>query len=424
MMKTYVQMNETERVQALVDARAQYETLQAKSLKLDITRGKPCTEQLQLSNAMLAPLTEADYFLDGVDTRNYGNVGGLPSSKKLFAEIMDVAPNQVFVGGNASLQLMYDTIAKAFTNGLVDSPRPWSAEPKVKFLCPCPGYDRHFHLSLSFGIELIPIALSPDGPDMDAVEQAVADPAVKGIWCVPKYSNPDGYVYSAAVCARMAKLKPAAPDFVIMWDNAYVVHDVFDEVCEIPNLLALCADAGRPNMCISYASTSKITWAGAGVSAFAAGTEQLQHLTKLTGWQTIGYNKVNEMLHVRFLKDLPTTKVLMKQHAAIMRPKFEAVLDALDAEIAPLDIATWSKPNGGYFVSLYAMHGTAKRVHQLCKEAGVTLTPAGASYPYGNDPADSNLRIAPTFATFEEVALAMQVLTLCLKIAALEKLSA
>jgi len=271
-------------------------------------------------------------------------------------------------------------------------------------------------------MELIPIAMSPDGPDMDAVEQAVQDPAVKGIWCVPKYSNPDGYVYSAETCKRMANLKPAAPDFVIMWDNAYVVHDIFDEVCEIPNILALCAEAGRPNMCITFASTSKITWAGAGVSAFATGPEQLAHLARLIGLQTIGYNKVNEMLHVRFLKDLDGIKALMKKHAAIARPKFEAVLAALDKEIAPLGIARWSKPNGGYFVSLYAMAGTAKRAHELCKEAGVTLTPAGASYPNSNDPQNSNLRIAPTFVTLDEIVEAMQVLVLCLKIAALEAL--
>lgn len=423
-MKSYAEMNEAGRLLALAEARASYELAKGKGLKLDITRGKPNLEQVQLSNGMFGAITEQDFFLDGVDTRNYGNPGGLPSTKKLFAEIMDVDPAQVFVGGNASLQLMYDTVAKAYTNGLWNSPHPWSQEEKVKFLCPCPGYDRHFHLSLSFGMELIPIAMSPDGPDMDAVEAAVADPAVKGIWCVPKYSNPDGYVYSAAVCERMANLKPAAPDFVILWDNAYVVHDIFDEVKDIPNILALCAAAGRPNMCITFASTSKITFAGGGVSAFAAGPEQLAHLAKLIGLQTIGYNKVNEMLHVRFLKDLPTVKALMARHAAIVRPKFEAVLDALDKEIAPLGIAKWSKPNGGYFVSLYAMPGTAKRAHQLCKEAGVTLTPAGASYPNNFDPDDSNLRIAPTFVTLEEITQAMQVLVECLKIAALEKLLA
>ena len=332
-----------------------------------------------------------------------------------------VTPSQVLVGGSASLNLMYDLIAKAWTHGLQHSPRPWSQEPVVRFLCPAPGYDRHFRVSQSFGMELIPIAMTPDGPDMDAIEAAVRDPAVKGIWCVPKYSNPQGIVYSDAVVDRLAALRPAAPDFALMWDNAYCLHEVYGEFVPFRDMLTLCREAGNADMVYEFASTSKITFPGAGVAVMAASEANLKYLSGLLGAQTISYDKVNQLRHVRFLQDKAHVLELMQRHAAILRPKFEAVLAALRG-IAPLNIASWTEPKGGYFVSCDAMPGTAKRTLALCAGAGVTMTPAGATYPGGNDPADSNIRIAPSFPPVEELEQAMQIFCLALRMAALEKL--
>ena len=400
-----------------------FEELKGKNLKLDMSRGKPGKEQLDLVSDMLTVLkTPEDCVEAGFDVRNYGELTGLPCAKKYFAELLGCQPEECFIGGNASLTLMYDTIAKAYTHGLLHSEKPWSKLDTVKFLCPSPGYDRHFNVTKSFGMELITIPMTGTGPDMDAVEEAVKDPAVKGIWCVPKYSNPEGIIYSPETIDRIAHLKPAAPDFVVMWDNAYCIHEFEGEYVEFPDILYLCAQAGNPDMVFEFASTSKITLPGAGVSCFACSEANMAHMEKLLTAQVISFDKVNQQRHVLYLKDKAHTLALMKKHAAIMGPKFRRVVDTLDREIAPLEIASWQRPKGGYFVSLNAMPGTAKRTLALCKEAGVTMTGAGATFPYGKDPQDSNIRIAPSLPPVEELEQAMAVFCVCLKMAALEKL--
>ena len=374
-----------------------FASLKEKNLKLDMSRGKPGKEQLDLVSDMLTVLSKPeDCVADGLDVRNYGELTGLPCAKKLFAEILGCRPEECFIGGNASLTLMYDTIAKAYTHGLLHSEKPWSKLDTVKFLCPSPGYDRHFKVTQSFGAELITIPMTAEGPDMDAVEEAVKDPAVKGIWCVPKYSNPDGIIYSQATIERIAHLHPAAPDFIVMWDNAYCIHEFEGEYVPFPDMLSICREAGNPDMVFEYASTSKVTFPGAGVSVMAASTDNLKYMTNLIGMQSISADKVNQLRHVRYLKDKAHTLELMKRHAQILGPKFRAVLDALEREIAPLGIASWKRPKGGYFVSLDTADGLAKRTLALCKEAGVVMTNAGATYPYGADPRDRNIRIAPS----------------------------
>lgn len=396
-MKPYADYTRSERCAEYAALQEQYDAWKAKGLSLNMARGKPSRTQLDMVSGILTVLQSPEDCFDGaLDVRNYGELTGIPSAKRLFAELLGVTPSQVLVGGSASLNLMYDLIAKAWTHGLLHSPRPWSQEPVVRFLCPAPGYDRHFRVSQSFGMELIPIAMTPDGPDMDAVEAAVRDPAVKGIWCVPKYSNPQGIVYSDAVVDRLAALRPAAPDFALMWDNAYCLHEVYGEFVPFRDMLTLCREAGNADMVYEFASTSKITFPGAGVAVMAASEANLKYLSGLLGAQTISYDKVNQLRHVRFLQDKAHVLELMQRHAAILRPKFEAVLAALRG-IAPLNIASWTEPKGGYFVSCDAMPGTAKRTLALCAGAGVTMTPAGATYPGGNDPADSNIRIAPSF---------------------------
>jgi len=402
-----------------------FEQLKAKGLKLDMSRGKPGKAQLDLVSGVLTALVDPDEcFADGMDSRNYGQLSGLPCAKKYFAEILGCKEEECFVGGNASLALMYDTLSKAYTHGLLRSEQPWSKLETVKFLCPAPGYDRHFKVSQTFGMELITVEMTENGPDMDAVEEYVKDPAVKGIWCVPKYSNPDGIIYSDDTIHRMANLKPAAPDFVIMWDNAYCIHEFDGDYVEFPDMIALCREAGRPDMVFEYASTSKVTLPGAGISVMAASVDNIQYMSNLIGIQAISYDKVNQLRHVKFLKDKATTLDLMKKHAAIMKPKFDAVVNALDQEIAPLGIATWQRPKGGYFVSVNTMDGLAKRTLALCKEAGVVMTPAGATFPYGVDPRDRNIRIAPSLPPVEELEVAIDVFCTCLKMAALEKLMA
>ena len=397
--------------------------MQQLHLSLNMARGKPSKMQLDMVSDLLTVLTDPAGCVDGgVDARNYGELTGLPSAKKLFAEILDTKPEEIFVGGNASLNLMYDLIAKAYTHGLRHSPRPWAKEPVVRFLCPAPGYDRHFKISESFGMELIYIPMTPTGPDMDAVEQAVQDPAVKGMWCVPKYSNPDGIVYSDETIDRIAALKPAAPDFALMWDNAYCIHEIYGDFVPFRDMLSLCRAQGNADMVYEFASTSKITFPGAGVAVMAASEENLKHLVSLITFQTISYDKVNQLRHVRYLKDKAHTLELMKKHAGVLAPKFTAVLDALEREIAPLGIAAWTRPRGGYFISFNALPGTAKRVLELCAQTGVTLTPAGATFPYGIDPQDSNIRIAPSLPPVEELKQAMEVFCVCVKIAALEKM--
>lgn len=422
-MKSYPTMTPAERKSEYDALLSEYERFKELHLSLNMARGKPGKKQLDLVSDILTVLSDSDDCIDeGLDVRNYGNLSGLPSAKRLFADLLGTQPEQIFVGGNASLNLMYDLIAKAYTHGLRHSPRPWAKEEKVRFLCPAPGYDRHFKISESFGMELVTIRMTADGPDMDAVEAAVRDPSVKGIWCVPKYSNPEGIIYSNAVIDRLAALRPAAPDFALIWDNAYCVHEFAGDFVPFRDILSLCAAQGNADMPYEFASTSKITFPGAGVAVMAASRDNLDYLESLLTYQTISYDKVNQLRHVKYLKDRAHTLELMQRHAAILAPKFEAVLDALETQIAPLDIARWTKPRGGYFVSLYAMNGTAKRVVGLMKDAGVVLTGAGATYPYGVDPDDSNIRIAPSLPPVDELKQAMQVLCVCLRLAALEKL--
>lgn len=402
---------------------AEFERWKAKNLKLNMARGKPSKAQLDLVSDILTVLTNpADCLADGVDARNYGELGGLPCARAYWADVLGCQTNEVFVGGSSSLTLMYDLISKAYTHGLPSSPRPWCREEKVKFLCPAPGYDRHFRITESFGAELITIPMTADGPDMDLVEQYVRDETVKGIWCVPKYSNPEGIIYSDETIARLAGLKPAAPDFVLMWDNAYCVHEFEGDFVPFADIISLCREAGNPHMVFEFASTSKITFPGAGISVMASSAENIKYMEKLMGVQMISYDKVNQLRHVKYLQNREHTLEIMKRHAQIMAPKFAVVLEILEREIAPWGFARWNKPKGGYFVSLNTMPGTAKRALALCKEAGVVMTDAGATYPYGVDPQDSNIRIAPSLPPIEELEQAMEVFCLCLKLAALEKL--
>lgn len=423
MTKPYRNMSREELAAEQSRMQAAFEALKAKGLKLDMSRGKPGRDQLDLSSGILTILTKPeDCQMDGIEARNYGTLMGLPSARMLFAEILGCKPEEVFVGGNASLSLMYDTVARAYTHGRLRSDVPWSKLDKVKFLCPAPGYDRHFAISQSFGMELITIPMTAEGPDMDAVEQAVKDPAVKGMWCVPKYSNPEGIIYSEDTVRRIAAMKPAAKDFLLIWDNAYCIHDFGCDFQPFPDILSLCREAGNPDMPVEFASTSKVTIPGAGVAVMAMSEDNLNYVKKILTIQLISADKVNQLRHVRFLQDKAHTLAHMKKQAAILRPKFEAVLEALDQDIAPLDIARWNRPAGGYFISLNAMPGTAKRTLALAKEAGVIMTNAGATFPYGQDPEDSNIRIAPTMPPVAELKQAVEVFCVSLRLAALEKL--
>ena len=402
---------------------AEYEGWKARDLSLNMARGKPGKTQLDMVSDLLTVLSRPEECMeDGIDCRNYGELAGLPSAKRLFADILGCKPEQVFVGGNASLQLMYDTISKAYTHGLLHSPRPWCREEKVKWLCPAPGYDRHFKVTQSFGFELITVPMTESGPDMDEVERLIQDPAVKGMWNVPKYSNPDGIIYSEETVRRIAAMKPAAPDFLLMWDNAYCIHEFDGPFVPFPDILSLCEEHGNADMPFEFASTSKITLPGAGVACFACSTANMEYMKKLLDIQVISFDKVNQLRHVRYLKDRENTLALMQRHAAILKPKFKAVLSALDAEIAPLGIASWHRPTGGYFISLNTAPGLARRTLELCKQAGVVMTGAGATFPYGKDPQDSNIRIAPSLPPVEELKQAIAVFCCCLKLAALEQL--
>ena len=422
--KRYIPMNMTTPAMEIAykESLAAFEGWKAKNLKLNMARGKPSSAQLDLISDILTVLADPkDCKVDGMDARNYGELGGLPCAKAYWADVLGCQTNEVFVGGSASLTLMYDLISKAYTHGLKNSPRPWCKEEKLKFLCPAPGYDRHFRITESFGFELITIPMTETGPDMDMVEDLVKDAAVKGIWCVPKYSNPEGIIYSDETIARFANLKAAAPDFTIMWDNAYCVHEFEGEFVPFKDIITLCREAGNPDMVYEFASTSKITFPGAGISVMASSAENIKYMEKLLGVQLISYDKVNQLRHVKYLQNKEHTLEVMKRHAEVMAPKFQIVLEVLDREIAPLGFAQWNKPKGGYFVSLNTMPGTAKRALALCKEAGVVMTDAGATYPYGIDPQDSNIRIAPSLPPVAELEQAMEVFCLCLKIAALEK---
>ena len=402
--------------------KAQFDALKAKELKLNMARGKPGREQLDLVSGILSILkTPEDCISGGVDARNYGELAGLKEAKEFWADVLGCRPEECFIGGNASLTLMYDLVSKGYTHGLARSEKPWCKLDTVKWLCPAPGYDRHFKITESFGFELITIPMTPTGPDMDLVEEAVKDPAVKGMWCVPKYSNPDGIVYSDETIARIAALKPAAPDFALMWDNAYCIHEFEGEFVPFPDILSLCEKYGNADMVFEFASTSKVTLPGAGIACFACSEANMEYMTKLIGIQAISFDKMNQLRHVKFLQNKEHTLALMKEHAKILKPKFEMVVSTLEREIAPLGIASWHTPKGGYFVSVNTAPGLAKRTLALAKDAGVVMTSAGATYPYGHDPLDSNIRVAPSLPPVEELEQAMAVFCCCLKLAALEK---
>ena len=419
----YTEMTATQLELEYQIVKQKYEDCAGMNLKLNMARGKPSKLQLDVANGILSTvLTAEDCIVDGVDTRNYGELSGIKCAKEYWADVLGCKNSQVFVGGSSSLTVMFDVIARAFSHGLLHSERPWCKEEVVKFLCPSPGYDRHFTITEFFGAELITVPMTATGPDMDVVEELVKDPAVKGIWCVPKYSNPDGIIYSDETIRRFANLKPAAPDFTVMWDNAYCVHEFEGEYVPFPDIISICAEAGNPDMVFEFASTSKITIAGGGISVLASSEANIAYFTKLFSAQMISYDKVNQLRHVRFLKNKAHTIELMKEHAAILGPKFNAVADILDEEIKPLGFANWNRPKGGYFISFNTMPGTAKRALALCKAAGVEMTPAGATYPYGKDPQDSNIRIAPSLPPVEELKQAMEVFCTCIKLAALEKL--
>ena len=393
----YQAMNERGLRDAYAAVRGQYDALREKNLSLDMSRGKPGLEQLNLSAGLLTALTDpADCVSDGIEVRNYGFLSGIPAAKQLFAEILGCRPDECFIGGSSSLTLMYDLVSKAFTHGLLHSKQPWCRLEKVKWLCPVPGYDRHFRITQSFGCEMINVPMTPEGPDMDLVEALIRDPEVKGMWCVPKYSNPDGIIYSESTCKRLARMKPAAEDFALVWDNAYCVHEFDGPFVPFPDIIGLCRDAGNADMVYEFASTSKITLPGAGISVMAASVDNQTYLQRLMGVQMISEDKVNQLRHVRFLKNKENVLALMQRHAEFLRPRFACVLGALETEIAPLGLASWQRPKGGYFVSVNTQPGLARRTLALCKEAGVAMTPAGAAFPRGIDPNDSNIRIAPS----------------------------
>ena len=426
-MKAYKEMSREELLALKEELAHQYEDVKAKGLKLDMSRGKPAASQLDMEMDFLDALNSASDVKTeaGVDCRNYGLLDGIPEAKKLMADMLGVTADQVIVCGNASLNIMYDTIARSMIFGVLGS-TPWCKLDQVKFLCPVPGYDRHFAITEQFGIEMINIPMTQQGPDMDLVEKYVnSDPAVKGIWCVPKYSNPQGYTYSDETVRRFAALKPAAEDFRIFWDNAYVIHDLYEDKSDaLLEILGECEKSGNPDMVYEFCSTSKVTFAGSGISAVASSKANLDFFKKTMTIQTIGYDKLNQLRHVRYFRNIDGMKEHMKKHAAIMRPKFEAVLAVLEKELGGLSIGSWTKPNGGYFISFESMEGCAKAIVERCKEAGVVLTGAGATYPYKKDPADSNIRIAPTFPSEQELALATDLFVLCVKLVSVEKLLA
>lgn len=403
----------------------EYEAYKAKGMKLDMSRGKPGADQLDIAMPMFDVFTNSASMIadDGTDCRNYGMLTGIPDAKKLFGALLGVGTDEIIIGGNSSLSLMYDTVARAVTHGVYGSEKPWGKCDKVKFLCPVPGYDRHFAICETFGIEMITVPMNSDGPDMDMVEKLVAeDEAIKGIWCVPLYSNPDGIVYSDETVKRFANLSPKAKDFRIFWDNAYCVHYLKDAPDRILNILDECKKTGKEDMVFIFASTSKISFPGAGVAVMAGSVNNIKHTAALMGIQCISYDKINQLRHVKYFKDMDGIMAHMAKHKAILAPKFDMVLNMLDKEIGELGILEWHKPNGGYFVSVNTLNGCAKRTVQLCKEAGVVLTGAGATFPYGKDPDDKNIRIAPTYPPVNELEQAMNIFCLSLKLASVEKL--
>lgn len=418
----YVKMSKDELKKLKSELEAEYEAFKAQGLSLDMSRGKPNKAQLDISNEMLDTVnSQSDMTAsDGTETRNYGVLAGIPECRELMAELMGVKAENVVIGGVASLTLMYDYIAQCMIFGC--GGEPWCKQGEIKFLCPCPGYDRHFGILEHFGIKMINIKMNEDGPDMDSVEEYIKDESVKGLFCVPKYSNPDGITFSDEVVRRFASLKPAAKDFRVIWDNAYVVHDINDTPDKLLNIFDEAKKCGSEDMFIEVASTSKISFAGGGISAIAASDANMAQIKKRMGIQIISNDKINQLRHARYFKNLDGIKEHMKKHAALLRPKFETVTNGFSKAFDGTGIARWKNPNGGYFVSLYVMNGCAKRVGQLCKEAGLTLTTVGATYPYGIDPDDSNIRIAPSYPDVDELKKAVDLLCVCVKIAAIEKI--
>lgn len=424
-MKAYKDLSKEELLTLQKQLNKEYEEAKDKELKLDMSRGKPAASQLDMEMDFMNVLNADSIFKTeaGVDCRNYGIMDGIPEARKLIGDVLGVSADNVIVFGNASLNIMYDTVARSEIFGVMGE-TPWCKLDKVKFLCPVPGYDRHFAITEQFGIEMINVPMTEDGPDMDMVEELVnTDPAVKGIWCVPKYSNPQGYTYSDETVKRFAALKPAAKDFRIYWDNAYAIHDLYEEKKDtLLDIISECEKAGNPDMVYEFCSTSKVTFPGSGIAALAASKANLDFIKKFMTIQTIGYDKVNQLRHVRYFKDAEGMKAHMMKHAAILRPKFEAVFHVLESELNGLGIGSWTEPKGGYFISFDALEGCAKKIVEKCKEAGVVLTGAGATYPYKKDPKDSNIRLAPSFPTPEELAMATDLFVLCVKIVSVEKL--
>ena len=424
-MKKYCEMSREELLDLKKELDREFDEIKAEGLALDMSRGKPAPDQLDLSMKMMEVLAgDADLKCEtGVDCRNYGVIDGIPEAKRLLGEMSEVEPENIIIYGNSSLNVMFDTIARSYSHGVMGN-TPWCKLDKVKFLCPVPGYDRHFRITEFFGIEMINIPMSPEGPDMDMVEKYVnEDPAVKGIWCVPKYSNPQGYTYSEETVKRFAHLKPAAPDFRIYWDNAYSIHHLYDDNQDfLLEILDECAKAGNPDIVYKFTSTSKVSFPGSGIAAVAASKANLDDFRKYMTVQTIGHDKLNQLRHVRFFKDINGLHEHMKKHADILRPKFELVLATLDKELNGLGIGEWTKPHGGYFISFDSMEGCAKAIVAKAKEAGVVMTGAGATYPYGKDPKDSNIRIAPSYPSVEELGKAAEVFVLCVKLVSVEKL--
>ncbi len=422
-MAKYCELSKEEALKELAAVKAEYEALCKKGLSLDMSRGKPGADQLDISTEILDLINpELGYKnRDGIDCRNYGGVDGLSELKELFSKILEVPAEQVIVGGNSSLTMMFDFVSQAMTHG-IGGEKPWMLQGGVKFLCPVPGYDRHFAICQHFGIEMVNVPLTENGPDMDIIEEYIKDEKVKGMWCVPKYSNPDGIIYSDDTVRRLANMKPAAKDFRILWDNAYAVHPIFGECDPLLSIYDECVKAGNENHVVLFTSTSKITFPGAGVAAMAASNDDLAAIKKRIGFQTVGPNKLNQLRHARMFPDIESVHKHMQAHAAAMRPKFQAVLNELERQLGDKGIATWTKPNGGYFISMFVPNGCAKRTVNLCKEAGLILTGAGATYPYGKDPDDSNIRIAPSFPTPENLQIATELLCVATKLAALEQI--
>ncbi len=424
-MKAYKDMSREELLNEKEGLLKRIEEYRAMNLALDMTRGKPSVAQLDMNNDLFENLSETGFKSVDGDCRNYGIPNGITEVRELFAQILDTDKDKVLVGNGSSLNMMFDALMRAVVFGEHDSDKPWSQEPKKKWLCPVPGYDRHFGVTEKLGFELICVPLKDDGPDMDIVEELVKDESVKGMWAIPCYSNPDGIVYSQEVCERLASMKTAAKDFRIFWDNAYVVHHLYEDEAlqaKIPDILSLCEKAGNPSRVYEFASTSKITFAGSGLAVICANKENLDYAKKIIGVQTIGANKINQLAHIHYIPDIKALKELMNRHAAILRPKFEKTLEILERELNGTGAASWRKPYGGYFISVFVYPGTADKVVSMCKELGVAFTPAGATYPYKNDPDNSNIRLAPSFPTVEDINKAVEVFAVCAKLTAIDKI--